>query len=174
MLSVPNAVIKNVQSELCSFLWRNRKYKIKRAVIYQPLKEGGLNFVNFETMVKCLRLAWINRFLTNSNDSWKAIPNYYFSSYGGLQFLLRCNYNVNYVTKDLPSFYRELLQYFQEFQNATKSFPYSEFLLWNNEKITIENNMLYWRSWFNKKIDLLRAGYLKCRWKLFNFRRIPK
>ena len=69
MLSVPNAVIKNVQSELCSFLWRNRKDKIKRAVIYQPLKEGGLNFVNFETMVKCLHLAWINRFLTNSNDS---------------------------------------------------------------------------------------------------------
>ena len=104
MLSVPNAVIRNVQSELCSFLWRNRKDKIKRAVIYQPLKEGGLNFVNFETMVKCLRLAWIKRFLTNSNDSWKAIPNYYFSSYGGLQFLLRCNYNVNYVTKDLPPF----------------------------------------------------------------------
>ena len=161
MLSVPNAVVKNVQSELCSFLWRIRKDKIKRAVIYQPLKEGGLNFVNFETMVKCLRLAWISRFLTNSNDSWKAIPNYYFSSYGGLQFLLRCNYNVNYVTKDLPSFYCELLQYFQEFKNATKSFPYSEFLLWNNEKITIENNMLYWRSWFNKKIcfvqDILNA-----------------
>ena len=27
MLSVPNAAIKNVQSELCSFLWRNRKDK---------------------------------------------------------------------------------------------------------------------------------------------------
>ena len=77
ILSVPNAVIKNVQSELCSFLWRNRKDKINRVVIYQPLKRG-LNFVNFEAMVKCLRLAWINRYFTNSNDSWKAISNYYF------------------------------------------------------------------------------------------------
>ena len=50
MLSVPNAVIKNVQSELCSFLWRNKSSKIKRAVIYQLLKEGGLNFVHFETL----------------------------------------------------------------------------------------------------------------------------
>ena len=115
--------------KLCSFLWRNRKDKIKRAVIYQPLKEGGLTFLNFETMVKCLPLAWINKFLTNSNDSWKAIPDYYFSSYGGLQFLLRCNYNVNYVTKDLPSFYRELLQYFEEFKMPLNRFRIVNFYL---------------------------------------------
>ena len=32
-----NAVIKIVQTELFSFLWKNKKDKIKRAVIYQPL-----------------------------------------------------------------------------------------------------------------------------------------
>ena len=37
--------------------------------MYQPLAEGGLN------LVKALRLAWIIRFLSNSWDSWKAIPN---------------------------------------------------------------------------------------------------
>ena len=42
LLSVPNAVIKIVQTELFSFLWKNKKDKIKRAVIYQPLAEGGL------------------------------------------------------------------------------------------------------------------------------------
>ena len=37
LLSVPNAVTKIVQTELFSFQWKNKKDKIKRAVIYQPL-----------------------------------------------------------------------------------------------------------------------------------------
>jgi len=57
MLSVPTPVIKNVQAELFKFLWKNKKYKIKRVVLYQPLAEGGLNFINFPAVVKSLRLA---------------------------------------------------------------------------------------------------------------------
>ena len=62
------------------------------------------------------------------------IPNYYLSEYGGLQFLLKCNYNAESINKCLPNFYRELLQYFQEFKNKTNIFPYGEFLLWNKMK----------------------------------------
>ena len=54
MFSDAKTIIKNVQSELSSFLWKNKNDKIKRAVIYQPLKEGGLQFINFATMVKSL------------------------------------------------------------------------------------------------------------------------
>ena len=32
-LSIPNRVIKSVQAQLLSFLWRNSKDKIKRAVM---------------------------------------------------------------------------------------------------------------------------------------------
>ena len=69
MLTVPSLVIKNVQTELFSFLWKNKKDKIKRTVMYQPLSEGGLNFVNFSAVVKSLRLAWISRLLSSTTDS---------------------------------------------------------------------------------------------------------
>lgn len=62
--------------------------------------------MNFDLLVKSLRLARISRFLSASNESWKAIPNsanYSFSTYGGLHFLLSVN-------KGLPKFYRELHQ----------------------------------------------------------------
>ena len=150
MLSVPTPVIKNVQTELFNFLWKNKKDKIKRLVLYQPLSEGGLNFVNFPAVVKSLSLAWISRFLSNSRDSWKAIPNHYFSTHGGIQFLLKCNYNADDINNNLPTFYRELLQYFQEFKNKTKIFSYGNFLLWNNEAITIEKKMLFWKSFLFK------------------------
>ena len=161
LLSVPNAVLKIVQTEPFSFLWKNIKDKIKRAVTYQPLAEGGLNFINFATMVKSLRLAWISRLLGDTDDSWKVIPNYCLSEYGGLQFLLKCNYNTESINKCLPHFYRELLQYFQEFKNKTSIFAYDEFLLWNNKTITIENSSFFWRSWFKRKViyvqDVLNA-----------------
>ena len=76
---------------------KQKKDKIKRAVIHQPLAEGGLNFINFATMVKSLRLAWISRLLGDTDDSWKVIPNSYLSEYGGLQFLLKCIYNAESI-----------------------------------------------------------------------------
>jgi len=54
--------------------------------MYQPLANGGIDFINFATMVKSLRLAWINRILSDTDDLWKAIPNNFLSEYGGLSF----------------------------------------------------------------------------------------
>ena len=120
LLSVPDAVIKIVHTQLFSFPWKNKKKdKIKRAVIHQPLAEDGLNFINFATMVKSLRLAWISRLLGDTDDSWQVIPNSYLSEYGGLQFLLKCISNAESINIGLPNFCRELLQYFQELKNET-------------------------------------------------------
>ena len=72
LLSVPNAVIKIVQTQLFSFLWKKQKRQNKES---SCISEGGLNFINFATMVKSLRLAWISRLLGDTDDSWKVIPN---------------------------------------------------------------------------------------------------
>ena len=90
-------------------------------------------------MVKSLQLAWISRLLSISNDNWKAIPNFYFEKYGGLLFLLKCNYNTANLDKNLPLFYGELLDYFQELNNNSKD-NNSDLILWNNKKITVEKN----------------------------------
>ena len=92
---------------------------------------------------KSLCLAWISRILSDTDDLWKAIPNYFLSEYGGLSFLLRCNYNLASINNSLPIFYRELLQYFKELKSVTQIFSCGEFILWNNEAITIENHSLY-------------------------------
>ena len=59
MLTVPQEVIKRVQTKLFNFLWENKKDKIKREVLFQETSKGGLNFPNFATTVKALRLSWI-------------------------------------------------------------------------------------------------------------------
>ena len=124
--------------------------------MYQPVAEGGINFVNFYMVVKSLRLAWIGRLLGKSDDKWKVIPNYYFPNYGGLLFLLKCNYNVKLLKTGLPLFYRELLQYFQHLKNTANIFPNGELILWNNNSIIIDNATLFWKSWFERGIVTIK------------------
>ena len=152
MLTVPQSVVKTVQENLFAFLWKNRKYKIKRVVMYQTVKKGEINFVNFRTVIKALRLAWIGRLLSTSDDKWKAIPNYYFRKHGSLLFFLKCNYDIKLLKTGLPLFYRELLKYFQDLKNATNIFPNGEFILWNNKLIVIDNATLFWKSWFEEGV----------------------
>ena len=94
MLTISDEVIKRIQEKLSKFLWRNKKDKIKREDLFQQPIKGGLNFPNFRTAMKALRLSWISSWLLNdSNDAWKAIPNVSFNKYGCLTFFLQCNYN---------------------------------------------------------------------------------
>ena len=153
MLTVPENVIQKTQA---AFLWRNKKDKIKRKVIYQPLVDGGLNFINFRTMSKSLRLSWIGRLLDGSDANWKAIPNHYFNRHGGLTFLLNCNYDTKCIDSSLPLFYKEMLEYFQELVNMYDLDQRWKFVLWNNREIKIEGKTLFWKTWFEKGIFLVQ------------------
>ena len=118
--------------------------------------------MNFRTMVKSLRLSWIGRLLDDTNANWKAIPNYFFNQYGGLSFLLKCNYDVKLFEANFPLFYRELLGYFQELSSTYGEEQRGKFIPWNNKDpdIAIDQKTLFWKTWFERGIyyvqDLLR------------------
>ena len=71
----------------------------QREGLYQDYEIGGLRMVDFETMIKALRLAWISRFLQERQPNWKTVPVHFFSKLGGLNFSLTCNYDVKYCKK---------------------------------------------------------------------------
>ena len=118
--------LKTVQAKILKLLWKNKKDKVKRSVLYQSLSHGGLNFPNFHIVIKSLRLSWLDRFLNCTNESWQAIPNDFFNRYGGL------------------SSSREMLDYFKELRAGHPDTYKSEFILWNNKEITIENKSIFW------------------------------
>lgn len=66
---------------------------------------------DLETMIKALRLTWISRFLTPEIRNWKTTPDYYLRKFGGLNFLLSCNYDVKYID-GLPLFNKDILTFF--------------------------------------------------------------
>ena len=114
-------------------------------------------------MVKSLRLACgIGRLISNFDDNWKAISNFYFDKYGGLPFLLKCNYNTTILDNNLPLFYRELLDHFQELAKFLEYDKNNDPILWNNRRIRIERNGVFWKQWFDQVVtfnsDLINSN----------------
>ena len=99
-------------------------------------------------MVKPLRLTWIARLISNSDDNWKAIPNFYFDKYGGLPFLLKCNYNTAILDNNLPLFYRELLDYLLLLR-IQRPHPLEQ------QESSIERNSAFWKQWFDQGVTFI-------------------
>ena len=106
ILDALKSCILIINTCIFQFIWKKRKDKIKRQSMCQNFDKGRLWCglwcgcdvdCDVDVMIKSLRLAWIPRLLSNDekwSEVWKTIPNHYFDLYGGLNFLLRCNYDL--------------------------------------------------------------------------------
>ena len=80
-----------------------------------------------EIMIKALRLAWMPRLLTPEITNWKTIPDCYLRKTGGLNFLLRCKYDVEYID-DLPLSYKDIFTFFTELKTL---YSYDRCKIWS-------------------------------------------
>ena len=70
-----------------------------------------MRMIDIEIMLKALKLAWIPRILSSGRQNWRTVPDYYLRKLGGLNFLLKCNYDPTHLNF-LPSFYQSILFYY--------------------------------------------------------------
>ena len=59
-LSTPATVIKEFNALVFNFLW-NGKDKVSQRSTYAPYDSGGLKMIDYETIVRALRLSWLKR-----------------------------------------------------------------------------------------------------------------
>ena len=126
--------------------------------------QGSLRAPGIDVLAKSLKLAGMSRLLTDEptcSESWKTIPNYFFEKYGGLNFLLRCNYDKHFLEIDLPQFYKLILRYFLEIKESFLNQSGQELILFNNKDILINGRTIFYKNWFDWGIylvlDLLRS-----------------
>ena len=159
-LDVPREFLGAVNSTIFKFIWKNKKDKLKRKLMILDYDQGGLRAPSIDVLVKSLKLAWISRLLTDEptcRESWKTIPNYFFEKCGGLNFLLRCNYDKYFLEQiDLPQFYKLILLYFLEIKESFPNQSGQELILFNNKDILINGRTIFYRDWFDRGIYLVR------------------
>ena len=129
--------------------------------MYQDHVDGGLRVPNMEEMAKSLKLAWISRFLSTDvlsrKENWKAIPYHFFREFGGLNFLLRCNYDKKFFNQiDLPPFYQQILRYFLELTTLYENDIGQEMIPFNNKEILVGNRPFFLKDWFDSGIVFIQ------------------
>ena len=159
-LDVPREFLGAVNSTIFKFIWKNKKDKLKRKLMILDYDQGGLRAPSIDVLAKSLKLAWISRLLTDEptcRESWKTILNYFFEKCGGLNFLLRCNYDKHFLEQiDLPQFYKLILLYFLEIKESFPNQSGQELILFNNKDILINGRTIFYRDWFDRGIYLVR------------------
>ena len=131
------------------FLWKSKKNKIKRSGLYLDLDNGGIRMTDFDVMLKALKLNWIPGLLwISDNSDWCIIPKHYFRSKGGLNFLLRCNYDTNYFN-DIPLICKKILEFFNELKTLYSYNQKQELILFNNKDILVNYSGLVSRRTMN-------------------------
>ena len=146
-LDVPREYLGAVNSAILKFIWKNKKDNIKRKLMILDYDQGGLRAPSIDVLAESLKLDWISRLLTDEptcSESWKTIPDYFFEKYGGLNFVLRCNYDKNFLEQiDLPQFYKLILRYFLEIKESFLNQSGQELISFNNKDILINGRTIF-------------------------------
>ena len=87
------------------------------------------------------------------------MPNHYFRKQGGLNFLLKCNYDTQFLPQ-LPTFNKNILKFFQELKILYGYDQASDLVLYNNKEIQVDQKTVYLKYCMKKGIvsikDLLK------------------
>uniref|UniRef100_A0A1A8L6V8 Reverse transcriptase domain-containing protein n=1 Tax=Nothobranchius pienaari TaxID=704102 RepID=A0A1A8L6V8_9TELE len=148
-LTIPNRAIKKINQINFDYIWRKKMHYIKRAEMTKEYKDGGLQAIDFEIMDGTLKINWLKSFF-NNKSFWYHIPREIFKKFGGIDLLLKCDFNIKKLPIKLSQFHQQVLLYWKLLYNH--NFTPHNTPIWNNRYITIKNKSLYKKDWMDKGI----------------------
>uniref|UniRef100_A0A8K9UN26 Reverse transcriptase domain-containing protein n=1 Tax=Oncorhynchus mykiss TaxID=8022 RepID=A0A8K9UN26_ONCMY len=152
-LYLDRKISKEIDQMLFNFLWRNRTHYIRKTVVMNTYENGGLNFLDFTTLNNTFKINWIKQFLRRPTSIWNFIPHHVFSTFGGLNFMLFCNDNIDKVPVKLSAFHRQV---FLSWSLIYKhNFSPHRYYIWNNRDILYKNTSLFLEYCFRNNILLV-------------------
>ena len=108
-IEIDQNVINETQKIIWNFIWDNKPAKVKREVMQQEIKNGGLNIINLEWMIDALKINWINR-LQEENSLIRKLLD---TILGTVSFLDLCRSRgeiTDDIIEKLPAFYVDILK----------------------------------------------------------------
>ena len=97
------------------FLW-NGKDRIKRNVMCQDYKNGGVRMTNYRVYVKAQRIIWRDVYYGNQDMGWKRFFDYIAVD----QWVedLKKNVIMKYLKLEIPKFYMEILEAWEDIREC--------------------------------------------------------
>ena len=117
LISLTKKIVKQVNSVLYNFIWDFGKDKIKRLTLISDYENGGLRMPHIEALIKTHRIMCMKKYLDSYNSARKIFLDSYLADFAG-SFLIKCNYDIRFLPKTLPKFYKECLSEWADYQKS--------------------------------------------------------
>ena len=102
LISVSRELIKEVNKELYSFIWKG-KDKVKRSALINDIEVNGLKMLDLESMISAQRVMCVKKYVENHESPWKYVLDFYLKKVGG-KLLFECNFDNQTLLITLPIF----------------------------------------------------------------------
>ena len=96
----------------------------------------------------------MKKYLDSHNSTWKIFLDSYLADFGG-SFLIKCNYDVRFLPKTLPKFFKECLSRLSKLSVVILPDLLRQ-IIWNNKFICVNGRPLFRRK-------VLKKGFLTVR-----------
>lgn len=149
-LAIPPHLLKECNIALFNFIWKNKHHYINKNDLVHNYEEGGLNVIDLEIMNSVLKTQWLRSFLCNSNCLWFIVSSSIFGKVGGLEFLIRCDFNISKLPLKLSAFHQQVLLCWK--LAFSHNFSPHKTCIWNNRFILHHNKSLFYENWFQYNI----------------------
>ncbi len=169
VLSVPDEVLRALKRRIYKFLWNGKSEKVKRSVLSNSIKDGGLNMINVDAFIESIKASWVTKLLTIAGK-WSDIFHMKAQYIGlPLEYIIKMSVSKisNFpILKAFPRFYQEVLQcYFKSkcIKPFCKLTPHEliEQPIWGNDHFKVKNSNLYFKNWVKQNIMYVNH---KCKW----------
>uniref|UniRef100_A0A3Q2ZDV5 Reverse transcriptase domain-containing protein n=1 Tax=Kryptolebias marmoratus TaxID=37003 RepID=A0A3Q2ZDV5_KRYMA len=148
-LGIPNSAIKSINRMNFDFIWKQKTHYIRKGNLIKQFEDGGLQAIEFDSMNGTLKINWLRSFLTNQNALWFHIPSKIFSNLGGVNFLLRCDFDVKNLPVKLSFFHQQVLLYWRLIYKHNYS-PHNT--LWNCRYIKSNRKSIFANNWLEQGV----------------------
>lgn len=79
-ISLPNPsreIIKKIEEMFFNFLWNNNPDKVKRDIVKQDFKMGGLRVIDIGKFIMAIKCSWFRRYLNCNSSYYDLVSNIY-------------------------------------------------------------------------------------------------
>lgn len=73
-MGMPASVYKKLDKILFNFIWRNRSHYLRKDILCNLRKDGGLEVLTFETLSNSFLVRWLSNLIKEAESIWNTFP----------------------------------------------------------------------------------------------------
>ena len=150
--------LKEIHQILYNFLWDGRGDKIKRSVILNEYKDGGLKMLDIQSFNDALKAKWVQKYLDDNNQAkWKFFFDYFTEKHGG-KLILTGNLNQADVAalNIQDNFTKEVIEIWSNLNYEENPTYIGNSPIWYNSLIRIANQPVFYQNWSRAGVNQVK------------------